>query len=218
MVRGKLVVAALVTSMLAPAAVWADGQSVGLKVGALGLGVEFTHALTERIAVRGALYGSELGFDVEESGIDYDADVVWDSISAGVDFHPLKSALRLSAGLLKNDNRLDLVSRPTSNVTVGNTTYTPAEVGTLEGSVGFDDTATFVGVGWDWSRDKRLFGMSLDLGLVHQGDPAVGLRGTGQLLGDPAFQQDIDAEIAELESQLDLDVIPFLTLGFQFRF
>ena len=218
MVRGTLKLAALAASMLTPAAVWADGQAVGLKVGALGLGVEYTYAFTDRLAVRGTLYGSELGFDVEESGIDYDADVVWDSLAVGVDFHPLKSALRLSGGFMKNDNRLELVSRPTSNVMVGDTSYTPAEVGTLEGSVGFDDTATFVGIGWDWSRDKRLFGMSLDLGLVDQGDPAVRLRGTGQLLGDPAFQQDIGAETAEIQSELDLDVIPFLTLGLQFRF
>ncbi len=218
MSRGRLEFAALVTSTLAPAAAFADGQAIGLKVGALGLGAEYTYEITDRIAVRGALYGSKLGFDVEESEIEYEADVVWDSLSAGVDFHPLKSAWRLSAGFLKNDNGLDLVSRPAANVEIGNTTYTPAEVGTLEGTVRFDDTATFLGLGWDWSRDKRMFGMSFDIGLVDQGDAVVTLRGTGQLLGDPQFQQDIDAEEVDLEDELDLDVMPFLTLGFQFRF
>jgi hypothetical protein len=217
-VRGQLKLAAMTLSILAPAAAFAEGQAIGLKVGALGFGAEYTHELTERLAVRGAIYGSKLGFDVEESGIDYEADVVWDSIAAGIDFHPLKSALRLSAGLLKNDNGLDLVSRPAGNITIGDDTYTPAEVGTLLGSVRFDDTATMLGVGWDWSRDKRLFGMSFDLGVVDQGDPVVTLRGTGGLLGDPAFQQDIDAEVAEIENEIDLDVIPFLSLGFQFRF
>jgi len=218
MVRGTLKLAALAASMLAPAAVLAEGQSVGLKVGALGLGVEYTYAFTERIAVRGALFGSELGVDVEESGIDYEADVVWDSISAGVDFHPLKSALRLSAGFLKNDNRLELFSQPTGSVTIGDEPYTPAEIGTLRGDVGFDDTSTYFGIGWDWSRDERIFGMSLDLGVVDQGDASVTLRGTGLLFDDPAFLQDLDAEIADIEDEVDLDVVPFLTLGFQFRF
>lgn len=198
--------------------VLAEGKSIALKVGALGVGAEYTHELTERIALRGGLYGSEWGFDVTESGIRYDADVVWDSVVAGVDFHPLRSALRLSAGLMKNDNRLELTSRPTGNVTVGNTTYTAEEAGTLLGRVGADDTATFLGVGWDWSRDKRLFGMSLDLGLVDQGDPAVTLRGTGTLFGDPVFQQDIDAEITQIEDEIDYGAVPFLSLGFQFRF
>jgi hypothetical protein len=198
--------------------VLAEGQAIALKVGALGVGAEYTHDLTERIALRGALYGSEYGFDVTESGIRYDADVVWDSVVAGVDFHPLRSALRLSAGLMKNDNRLELTSRPTGNVTVGDTTYSAEEAGTLLGRVGADDTATFIGVGWDWSRDKRLFGMSLDLGLVDQGDPTVTLQGTGTLFGDPAFQQDIDAEISQIEDEIDYGAVPFLSVGFQFRF
>jgi hypothetical protein len=204
---------------LPASAALADGHAVGLKVGALGLGAEYTHELTDRIALRGALYGSELGFDAEESGIDYEFDVVWDSLSAGVDFHPLKSALRLSIGILKNDNALELVSRPTGNVTVGDTTYTPSQIGTLTGSMQFDGTATFAGVGWDWSRGKRLFGMSLDLGVVDQGNPVVTLQGNGTLLGNPSFEQDINAEEAELAGEAsDLDLVPFLSVGFQFRF
>ena len=204
---------------LPAASAFAEGHAVGLKVGAFGLGAEYTHELTERLAVRGAIYGSQLGFDAEESGIDYEADVVWDSLTAGVDFHPLKSALRLSLGIMKNDNALELVSRPATSQTIGDTTYTPAQIGVLLGSIGFDDTATFAGVGWDWSRDASVFGMSLDIGVVDQGKPVVTLRGSGTLLGDPAFQQDINAEAVQLTDEAsDLDLVPFLSLGFQFRF
>ncbi|HUQ51037.1 MAG TPA: hypothetical protein VM692_02370 [Gammaproteobacteria bacterium] len=205
--------------VLPASAALAEGHSIGLKVGAFGLGAEYTHELTDRLAVRGALYGSQLGFDVEESGIEYQADVVWDSLTAGIDFHPLKSALRLSLGIMKNDNALELVSRPTTNQTIGDTTYTPAQIGTLTGSLHFDDTAPFAGLGWDWSRDARLFGMSLDIGVVNQGDAVVTLRGNGNLLGNPAFEQDINAEAAELAAEgSDFDLVPFLSVGFQFRF
>jgi hypothetical protein len=204
---------------LPAASAFAEGHAVGLKVGAFGLGAEYTHELTERLAVRGAIYGSQLGFDAEESGIDYEADVVWDSLTAGVDFHPLQSALRLSLGIMKNDNALELVSRPATSQTIGDTTYTPAQIGVLLGSIGFDDTATFAGIGWDWSRDASVFGMSLDIGVVDQGKPVVTLRGSGTLLGDPAFQQDINAEAVQLTDEAsDLDLVPFLSLGFQFRF
>lgn len=204
---------------LPAASAFAEGHAVGLKVGAFGLGAEYTHELTDRLAVRGAIYGSQLGFDAEESGIDYEADVVWDSLTAGVDFHPLQSALRLSLGIMKNDNALELVSRPATSQTIGDTTYTPAQIGVLLGSIGFDDTATFAGIGWDWSRDASVFGMSLDIGVVDQGKPVVTLRGSGTLLGDPAFQQDINAEAVQLTDEAsDLDLVPFLSLGFQFRF
>jgi hypothetical protein len=211
----KLAAAGVLLALQSPA--FAEGHAVGLKAGALGLGVEYTYNLNDRVAFRAGLNGSELGFDDEESGIDYDFDFVWDSLSVGVDFHPFASAFRLSAGYLKNDNRLEAESRPSAPVTVGDTTYTPQQVGTLIGRASFDD-GLMLGVGWDWSHDKR-FGISLDMGLVDQGDPAVTLRGTGTLLANPAFQDDIRAETAELDDSLsDLDTVPFLSLGFVFRF
>jgi hypothetical protein len=212
--------AVLVFAMLPAVRALAEGHAVAVRVGALGIGPEYTYELNDRVAFRGAVYGAQVGFDDEQSGIDYDFDVVWDSIAVGVDFHPLKSALRLSGGFLKNDNGLRAIAQPTSNQQVGDTTYTPSEIGTLRGTVGFDDTATFVGLGWDWSRDRRIFGMSFDIGILDQGDPTVTLTGNGTLLGDPSFQQDIDAEEAELQSSLDgdVDVVPYASLGFVFRF
>jgi len=210
---------AAVLFALPAAAALAEGHAVAVKVGALGLGAEYTHEINDRIAVRGGIYGSNLGFDAEESGIDYEFDIVWDSIVAGVDFHPLKTALRLSAGLIKNDNRLEGESRPSGNVTIGDTVYTPSQAGTLRGTTTFDDTAKYLGVGWDWSRDKRIFGMSFDLGLVDQGNANVTLRGNGSLFGNPSFEQDIDAEERELEAEFDdFDIVPYVTLGFVFRF
>lgn len=197
----------------------AEDHAIGLKLGALGLGVEYSYSFTDRLAVRASLNGSELGFDDEEGGIEYDFDLVWDSLTLGLDVHPMASPFRVSVGMIRNDNRLDAVSRPTQNVTVGNTTYTPAEVGTLIGRVGPDDTATYVSVGWDWSRKSRGFGMAFDIGFVDHGKVDVTLRGTGTLLGDPQFQQDIEAEVADFRDSLDVpDVVPFATLGFQFRF
>lgn len=211
----------LLLGVLAPFAspALAQDHAIGLKVGALGFGVEYSYSFTDRLAVRAGLNGSELGFDDEEGGIEYDFDVVWDSLTLGLDVHPMASPFRVSVGVMRNDNRLDAVSRPTQNVTVGDTTYTPAEIGTLIGRVGPDDTATYLSVGWDWSRKNERFGMAFDIGVVDQGEVGVTLRGTGTLLGDPAFQQDIAAETADLRESLDVpDVVPFATLGFQFRF
>jgi hypothetical protein len=197
----------------------AEGHAIAAKAGFLGLGVEYTYSLNDRIALRFGLNGSELGFDGEESGIEYDFDLVWDSLSVAADFHPLQSPFRVTGGLLRNDNRLEAVSRSQGNVTIGDTTYTPDQVGTLTGVVSFDDTAPFIGVGWDWSRNKELFGVSFDLGLISQGGPTVSLTGDGDLLGDPVFDADIAAEEAELRDSLDdLDLFPYLTLGFVFRF
>jgi hypothetical protein len=206
--------------LAAHAAALAEGQhAVAVKAGALGLGVEYAYRINDRLAFRAGLNGAEFGFDAEESGIDYDFDLVWDSLSVAVDFHPLQGPLRVTGGLLRNDNRLEAVSRPSGPVTVGGTTYTPEEVGTLVGRVAFNRTAPFVGLGWDWSRKNRRFGMSFDLGLLDQGTPRVSLSANGGLASDPAFADDIDAEERELAAEMaDLDLVPYGTLGFVIRF
>ena len=215
MVRGI----ALAGMCLLPAAAWAGDNAIGIKAGALGLGVEYTRNLSDRWAIRGGINGSQLSFDGDESGIHYQFDFVWDSLAVGVDLHPFKSPFRLSAGILRNNNGLNGNSRPTSNVTIGDTSYTPAQVGVLTTAVDFKQTAPFLGLGWDWSRKKRHFGMSFDIGVLDQGSPRVTLRGSGTLFGDPAFQQDITDEQTQLRDSLsDLDLLPYATVGFVIRF
>ena len=61
--------------------------------------------------------------------------------------------------------------------------------------------------------------MSFDLGVLDQGAPNVTLRATGSLLGDPAFEQDLRDEEAQLRDSLgNLDLLPYMTVGFVFRF
>ncbi len=196
----------------------ADDHSVGATAGMFGLGLEYTYSFSEQLAIRGGINGSSYSFDQTESGIDYEFDINWESASVALDFHPTRGPLRLSAGVFKNDNSLSTRSSVSENVTVGSATYTPTEVGTLRGAVGFDSVAPFIGIGWDWSRSNR-FGIALDLGVLSQGSPTVSLSADGSLLGDPMFLADLAAEEAELQDSLgDLDLMPFVNFGLVFRF
>lgn len=212
--------AALLAAAPRAGAAPADSQAVAAKAGMLGLGVEYTYGMNDRISIRAGVNGSQLGFNSTRSGIDYAFDAVWDSFAVGVDVHPLKGPLRIGVGWLRNDNALRARSRSAGDVTVGTHTYTPQEIGTLTAEVTFDRTTPFVGVGWDWSRKRaRHFGMSFDVGVLGQGTPRVSLTADGGLVSDPVFQDDIATERAELEDSLSgLDMLPFATLGFVFRF
>jgi hypothetical protein len=196
----------------------AGKNALALQVGALGLGLEYSHAFGDRLAFRGAVYGSQVSFDGDEEDIEYASDLIWDSIALGVDFHPGNGAFRLSGGYMQTDNRVEAVAAPTTPEEIGDTTYTPAQLGTLNGLVTVDDSAVYGGLGWDWSRDGG-FGVSLDLGLVSQNSPVVELRATGTAASSPAFQQDLAAEEARIQEDLeDVDIVPYVTLGFVFRF
>ncbi|HEU4616612.1 MAG TPA: hypothetical protein VFV10_01150 [Gammaproteobacteria bacterium] len=205
--------------VLASVSAHAEKHDVAAKIGALGLGVEYGRAFGDRLALRVGLNGGGFGFDAEESGIAYDFDLSWDSLSAAVDFHPRAKALRVTAGLLRNGNGLDAVSRATSNVEVGSRVYTPDEVGTLRAETSFRSIAPFAGIGWDWSRSNRFFGVSFDLGVLDQGSPKVSLTADGGLVADPQFADDVAAEQAELNGSLkDFELVPYATLGFVFHF
>jgi hypothetical protein len=196
----------------------AENHAVGGRVGLLGIGVEYSYRLNDRISVRGGLNGSGLSFDETESGIDYTFDLDFDSLYAGVDIHPLKGKFRVSVGALQNDSGLSATGLLVQNVTVGDTTYQASDVGTLYGRVGFDSVAPFVGFGWDWLHDKKV-GLALDIGVLNQGSPAVTLGATGPIADDPGFISDLETERAELQQSLDdLDLYPYAMLGFVVRF
>lgn len=196
----------------------AQDNSVGVKLGLLGLGVEYGYRISDRLTVRAGLNGSGISTDETESGIDYEFDLDFDSIAVGLDVHPLKSAFRVSFGLLKNDSAITARAVGNGTYTIGDTTYTGAEVGSLRGRVGFDGTAPFVGIGWDLRYEKRV-GVSLEFGVVDQGAPRVSLSADGLLADDPDFQADLVTERGQLQSDLDdLDLYPFASVGFAFRF
>lgn len=196
----------------------AQDHAIAAKLGLLGIGVEYTYSVNELISIRGSLYGSSYTFDESKSDIDYSLELDFDSLAIGVDFHPTNSPLRLSVGLLRNDNGIFAQNNPTQSFDIGGTTYTAAEVGTLRAGVGFDSTAPYASIGWDWSRSKS-FGVSFDLGVISQGSPSVSLTADGLIISDPQFADDIATERAQLQADLDdFDLYPFAALGLNFRF
>ncbi|MDX1561543.1 MAG: hypothetical protein R3305_01375, partial [Gammaproteobacteria bacterium] len=125
---------------------------------------------------------------------------------------------RFSVGVLQNDSALSAVATPSQSYTIGDTTYDADDVGTLRGRIGFDGTAAFAGLGWDWLRQKKV-GVSFDLGLLSQGAPNVRLSADGPIADDPDFQSSLAEEEAELQSSLDdLDLYPYASFGVAFRF
>jgi hypothetical protein len=219
MYRAARLFSAAACGILMAGAARAENQELAAKIGAFGLGVEYGRAINDRITLRLGLNGGGFGFGAEESGISYDFDVSWESLSATVDFHPTRTAFRITGGLLRNDNTLDAVSRVSSDVLVGGNVYTSAEVGTLTARTSFPGTAPFAGVGWDWSKSKRFFGLSFDLGLLDQGAPKVSLTADGGLVADSQFAGDLATEQAELKDSLKhFGLVPYATLGFVFRF
>lgn len=208
----------LVLCVAGSAPALAEDHAIGARVGLLGIGVEYSYRFSDRLTIRGGVNGSGLSFDQTESGIDYGFDFDFDSISVGLDVRPLKGKFRVSVGALKNDSSLSATSRLAQSVTIGDTTYQAADVGTVRGRIGFDGTAPFAGFGWNWLPEKKL-GIALDIGVLRQGSPVVSLGADGPIADDADFMSDLAAEELELEQSLDdFDIYPYAMLGMVFRF
>ncbi|MDH5502022.1 MAG: hypothetical protein OEY72_13070, partial [Gammaproteobacteria bacterium] len=76
----------------------------------------------------------------------------------------------------------------------------------------------YLGAGFDFSLFNKV-GMTLDFGVLWQGDPQVTLTSDGTLANNPTFQSQLEIERSELEDDFDaLKAYPVVSLGFNFRF
>lgn len=197
-----------------------DNLWFGVKAGTLGLGGEVAWRPIEWLDVRAGVNFYDYEDTTDYSGIDYDGTLALDNyyLTGNIRF-PL-SPFRLTVGAYQNNNEIQLASQDAAAYLIGNNPvpYTPAEIGTLSAVASFDSIAPYVGAGYDFDILGR-FGMSLDFGVLLQGEPTVAMSADGLLGSDPTFLTDLDAEIAELQSEVDsLKAYPVISLGVNFNF
>lgn len=203
------------SGLLVAGAAAADGFGLGVKAGSLGLGVEGTFGLSERVNLRAGINNYSLSGTEDASGIHYDADLDLQSGALLLDWHPFAGTFRLSAGLIYNKNALHLTATPTSNQDIGGTTYTPAQIGTLSGDVTFKKNAPYLGLGWGNAVRHGRFGFNFEIGALLQGSPKVSLAASSGAVS----QIDLDSEAQQAEADLSkFKTYPVVALGFSFRF
>lgn len=216
-------ISAMTAATLLPALAAADvlpGKTgVSARIGTLGLGVEASRTipvanLTARLGYNTFTYD----YDDSIDGIDYDLELDLQSVSALVDWRPWGRLTHFTAGVLYNLNEVVAFSDPTGSITIGEIVFPGDDVGTLNGTVEFDDFAPYLGVGWNVPLAPS-FLLSLELGVVLQGSPRVSLTADGDLADEPQFQEQLEAERAAFEEDIeDFEYYPVLSLGFVKRF
>ncbi len=208
----------MMAAMLATGAAQAEmGLGLGVKAGTLGLGAEITKSFTETLNGRVGFNSYKFTTSGKEGDVDYDIDMKWQSTALLLDWHPGGGSFRLTAGYMLNGNKLEMTAKPTSNYTIGDQTYTLAQVGTLTGTVDMDN-GPYVGLGWGNAGTKG-FGFSFELGAIYQGSPKVNLNATGTLATDANFQTELTKEEKKAQDSLDsFKWYPQIALGLSYGF
>lgn len=198
----------------------AEKLAISAKSSSLGLGGELTAQIAPNINTRFGANAFNLDLNGKLSDIEYDFGLDLLSFSAFVDWYPFKNSFHISGGILVNESEIGLRTTPASSLTIGSTTYTPAEIGTLSGTLSFNNIAPYVGIGWGnaFDSEKRL-GFSSDIGVAFIGSPNVTMSANGTLASDPTFQNDLATERIQLEDDIkQFKFYPVFSFSIFYRF
>jgi len=216
--------AALIALALATAGTANADFGVGMKAGTLGLGIEGRWSPLPWFDIRAGANQ----YDFEDSGsyasIDYDGVLAMDTYFVTGNFRFPLSPFRVTAGAFSNGNQLQLISQDTGgqDFTIAGIDFAADDVGSLHSTTSFEDTAPYVGFGFDFELFGKV-GLNLDLGVLWQGDPTVTLDATGletappdvQLILEPA----LELERRALEDDIsDYKAWPVASLSFVYNF
>ena len=216
--------AALIALALATAGTANADFGVGMKAGTLGLGIEGRWSPLPWFDIRAGANQ----YDFEDSGfyasVDYDGVLAMDTYFVTGNFHFPLSPFRVTAGAFSNGNQLQLLSQDTGgqDFTIAGIDFAADDVGSLHSTTSFEDTAPYLGFGFDFEIFGKV-GLNLDLGVLWQGDPTVTLDATGletappdvQLILEPA----LELERRALEDEVsDYKAWPVASLSFVYNF
>lgn len=211
--------AALLAASPALAQQEASGFTVGVTGGTLGLGPEVGYRVSPMIGVRASASFLDVSHDFDIDDIDYHGKVKLESYGAMLDFYPFKGGLRLSGGFRIDKNRVNLTATPSSDVTVGDAVFTPAQIGTLSGQVDADEFVPVLTVGYAGGVTRGLkFG--IDAGVMFQGKPeAQNLRATGAFATNPTFIAELEKERQKVNRDMeDYQFYPVVQLSIFYAF
>ena len=150
-----------------------DSCNVALKIGTLGVGGDISKMVNDKVGVRFNVNGLNYNKSVTVSNINYDATLKLFTAGLLTDYYPMdNSNFRLSMGLYYNNNHAIGDAYYNSPIRVGNYLYDAKELGVLNAKAYYKNKmAPYLGIGWGSRGDSSDWGLSLDIGLLYQGNP-----------------------------------------------
>lgn len=139
---------------LTAASASADDIGVNLKIGTLGPGVELSKGLSDKLSIGLGFNSYKLKTSETTSDVSYDFKFQLQTVALLANYHPFAGMLRLTGGVMYNNNELSLTGKPSgaNNYTINGQTYTAAQVGSLTGKLGFNTAAPYLGSAWGTAR------------------------------------------------------------------
>jgi hypothetical protein len=193
-------------------------EQVSARAGTLGVGGEIGFEILPTLVVRGIAQKYDYNRTDKVDQISYDSTLKLGSAGVQVDFHPPIIPLYLTAGVYSNQNEVESIATPSGgSYTIGGTTYTAAQVGTLTANAKFKPTALYGGAGLEFQLGP--VGIVAEAGVFYQDTPEVSMVATGAIASDATFKQKLADETNKLIDDFDgSKYYPALTIMGRWKF
>ncbi|MGF1454500.1 MAG: hypothetical protein ACFB6R_03890 [Alphaproteobacteria bacterium] len=196
-----------------------NNLSFGVTAATTGFGPEIQVRVLPRLVLRGGYNYFRFGVDDDYDGVEYDAELNLSNFIVGADIHPFGNAFFISGGAFIGDKSVDLDGNTTEPVEIGDTTFSPDEIGTLSGEVELKAVAPFAGLGFDNTFSGGRVGFKIMAGVLFTGSPDATLVSSGgSLSDDPTLVAELQQEEQSLEEEIeDFQFYPLISLGLNIR-
>jgi hypothetical protein len=195
--------------------------SAGIQMSTLGAGAHLAYKFNDYFKLRGMVNYFQYNKSISASDFDIDGKLKFLTVGLLGDFHLLQNGFRVTAGLVYNDNRATLNAKTIKSFTVNGRTYTPAEIGQVDGSIDFRPFAPYLGMGYDSGHNDRAgLGFTADVGVLFQGKVRGKVNNiTGLLRNDPQAISDVKDEVVnEVNDKTWIKAYPVISLGVNYKF
>jgi len=198
--------------------------TIGLKAGTLGVGVDVSKPITKNVSLRINANGFPYNSSGTQEDIRYDADIELSSVGFIADYYPYEATpFKISAGVYYNGNTANAKGIPSGvgTYTIDGIDYLASEIGSVNGSVEFQEIAPYLGIGWGEQSTEKGFGFSVDVGAMI-GNPKANLVATRGTVND-AIWRNIEESVQNEENTLndeliDYGIYPVVMVGFTYTF
>lgn len=162
--KKSILVAALLASL--PMLSFADtslgsNPAVGVKISTLGLGLDYSFALAESFEGRVGVNYYKRNIDRTWNDNPAHGEAKLTTVNLLADWYPANNSLRMTAGFMINNNKIDL-SRTRTSGAVSVTEY---------GHADFRKLSPYLGIGWTGRKKDQNLVVAADLGVMFQGNP-----------------------------------------------
>jgi hypothetical protein len=201
----------------------AQAAGAGLRIGTTGLGADFGWGLAPTLGARIGVSGGSLSRDVSTDDVNYDAKLKLANFNAFLDWSPL-GPFRITAGLIPNNNKIDLTGEPRNGTfTINGVTYGANQLAAFNGTVKpGHSVAPYLGFGYGnvWTKGVNFY---FDAGVMFMGSPKVTLNATcGPALNATdcnTLQTNVETERRKVEDKLQkFQYYPVANIGITIGF